>query len=154
MLELTGETGFRVMAYRRAATTTEEVGEELAARVDAKTLTELEGIGAGLAAIITTLYRGGRVEVYEELKGKVPAGLLQMLSVPGLGVTRVKRLNAELGLTTVDELEAACRDGRVAQLSGFGAKSVERLLRGVAWYRSRKAPSSVSSSTPPAESRP
>ncbi len=140
MLELSGETGFRVLAYRRAATTVEELGDELGPRVEAQTLTELDGIGAGLAAIITTLHRGGRVDVYEELKGKVPAGLLSMLSVPGLGVTRVKRLNAELGITTVEELEAACRDGRVAKLSGFGARSVERLLRGVAWYRSRKAP--------------
>ncbi len=140
MLELTGETPFRVIAYRRAATTVEELGDELGPRVEAGTLTELEGIGAGLAAIITTFYRGGRVDVYEDLKSKVPAGLLQMLSVPGLGVTRVRRLSSELGITTVEELEAACRDGRVAKLSGFGARSVERLLRGVAWYRSRNAP--------------
>jgi DNA polymerase (family 10) len=138
MLELTGETGFKVLAYRRAADTVRNLEEALGPRVEAATLTDLEGIGEALAAKIETLYRDGQVDLYERLKAQVPAGLLEMLSVPGLGPGKVRRLNAELHITTLDELETACRDGRVGQLRGFGAKSVERLMRGVDWHRKRR----------------
>ncbi len=138
MLDLSGETGFKVVAYRRAAATVRDLGDTLGQRVEAGTLTELDGIGDALAGKITTLYRGGQVDLYERLKTQVPTGLVDMLSVPGLGPAKVKRLNAELGVTSLDQLEAACRDGRVERLRGFGAKSVERLLRGLDWQRSRK----------------
>ena len=139
MLELTGETGFRVMAYRRGAEIVHGL-DDLAARVEAGTLQELEGIGAALAEKIVTLYRDGPVDLHERLKTQVPPGLMELLAIPGLGVGRVRRLHAEAGIASLDQLEAACRDGRVTALRGFGPKLVESLLRRIARHRARGQP--------------
>ena len=67
------------------------------------------------------------------------AGLVEMLRVPGLGPGRIRTLNKELGVETVDALEEACRDGRVAALKGYGKKSADRMIRGIRWYRENLA---------------
>jgi DNA polymerase (family 10) len=84
---------------------------------------------------ITELATAGSLPYYEELKASVPAGLLAMLEIPGLGPKKIKALHDELGLETVEQLEAACRDGRVAKLERFGEKTQANILEGISRRR-------------------
>src|SRR5262249_16651982 len=80
---------------------------------------------------ITTLVTTGRLPYYEDLKAKFPPALLQMLRIPGLGPKKVMALHGQLGIDTLEKLEAACNDGRVAALRGFGTKTQQKIREGL-----------------------
>ena len=137
LLELKGENPFKVRAYQAGARTLEAVEEDqLAALIAEKRLESIKGIGEALAQKIAELHTTGRLEFLEKLKASVEPGLLQMLEVPGLGPKKIKVLHEKLGLKTLAELAAACGDGRVAGLDGFGEKSQQKILEGI---RNREA---------------
>jgi DNA polymerase (family 10) len=94
-------------------------------------LTSIPGIGDTLRDKITTLVTTGSLPFYEELKKKVPAGLLEMMRIQGLGPKKVKALHDQLGIDTLDKLKEACEDDRVAGLRGFGAKTQQKILEGL-----------------------
>ncbi|RKH38212.1 DNA polymerase/3'-5' exonuclease PolX [Corallococcus sicarius] len=138
LLQLQGESGFRVRAYDIAADRIANLPQDLGAVVTEGRLQELQGIGPGLAEKLTELVTTGRLGSFEELKARFPAGLLELMKLPDVGPKKVAVLWKELQVGSVEALEAACRDGRVRELKGFGAKSETKLLDGIAVYRRAK----------------
>ena len=135
LLEYEGENAFRIRAYRGAARTIGTLVEPLAGvRGDpARRLTDLDGIGADLAGKIEVLLDTGRLPLLDELQARVPAVAFELMRVPGLGPKKAKSLVDQLGIGSLSELEAACREGRVAELKGFGAKTQAAILGNIAF---------------------
>ena len=135
LLEYEGQNAFRIRAYRTAARTIDTLVEPLAGvRGDPnRRLTDLDGIGADLAAKIEVLLDTGRLPLLDELQARVPAVAFELMRVPGLGPKKAKSLVDQLGIGSLQELEAACREGRVAGLKGFGAKTQAAILGNIAF---------------------
>lgn len=131
LLEIDGANAFRVRAYRNAARTIEGIAESLAG-VQIAQLTEIPGIGEDLAKKIVELMTTGQLTMLEELKAKVPAGVVQMLLLPGIGPKKVAQLHKELGITSLAQLKQAAELGGVASLKGFGKKTEQTILEGIA----------------------
>lgn len=137
LLELKGENPFKIRAYQAGARLLEGLSEdEIGLRVEAGTWEEVKGIGEALAQKISELHRTGRLEYYEKLRASVPEGLVEMLSIPGLGAKKVRALQDKLGVDSIAKLRAAGAENRVAVLDGFGDKSQEKILAGI---RNREA---------------
>ncbi|HBB72822.1 MAG TPA: DNA polymerase/3'-5' exonuclease PolX [Planctomycetaceae bacterium] len=138
LIEYQGGNVFRVRAYRNAARSIGSLVESLASvRADAsRSLTDLDGIGADLAGKIETLLDTGRLPLLEELEREVPAVAFELMRVPGLGPKKVKSLIEALTIDSLDGLERACRDGRVAGVKGFGAKTQAAILDNIAFAKS------------------
>ncbi len=134
-LELKGENPFRVRAFRGAAKTVEGFPTELAAAIADGSLAEAKGIGPAILEVITELVETGRSTMMEELREEVPAGLIEMLAISGLGVAKIRQIHEQLGLETLPELEAAARDGRLAALPRFGARTAANVLKGIQFLR-------------------
>lgn len=134
LLEIQGANPFRVRAYRNAARIVGDLAEQVATVVGdpARKLDEIPGIGADLAAKIATLAQTGVLPQLEELRQQVPPVVLQMTRIPGLGPKKAAALHKELGLTTLEQLRAACEAGQVAALKGFGKKTQQAILEGLA----------------------
>ena len=136
LLEIQGANPFRVRAYRNAVRTVEAQTTPFAKMVaEGRELTELPGIGKEMAGHIAELIETGRLAVREEMLAEVPRGLLDLMRLPNVGPKRARKLWEELGVESVDDLEAAAQAGRVAALEGFGAKSQEKILAGIADFR-------------------
>lgn len=135
LLEYEGQNAFRIRAYRTAARTIGTLVEPLAGvRGDPnRRLTDLDGIGADLAAKIEVLLDTGRLPLLDELQARVPAVAFELMRVPGLGPKKAKSLVDQLGIGSLQELKAACREGRVAGLKGFGAKTQAAILGNIAF---------------------
>ena len=135
LLDLKGENPFRVRAYYNAARMIDGLQEDLSTLIAENRLTEIKGIGKDLAAKITEMVTTNKLQFYEELKASMPAGLMEMLKIPGFGPKRAKLLYEKLGIDTVEKLEAACNAGKIAALDGFGEKSQQKILEGIALVR-------------------
>lgn len=135
LLELKGENPFKTRAYSNAARTLEGLTEPLEKLVAENRLAEIKGIGEGIQKKVTELVTKGKLAYYDELKASVPAGLVEMLQIPGLGPKKVKALNDKLGVETMEQLEAACKAGKVAVLEGFGEKTQTKILEGIQFRR-------------------
>ncbi len=135
LLELKGENPFKTRAYHNAARMLEGLAEPLGLLVAEKRLGELKGIGDALQEKITILVGTGRLPYLDDLRASVPPGLLELLQIQGLGPKKARKLHEELGVDSLASLEAACKDGRVAALEGFGDKSQARLLEAIAFKR-------------------
>src|SRR5262245_22912659 len=131
LLELQGESPFRTNAYHNGARAILQLEEDLPTVVREGRLTSIPGIGATLSEKITTLVTTGRLPFYDDLRAKVPEGVVQMLRIPGMGPKKVMALNQQLGIDTIDKLKAACESGEVAKLRGFGAKTQDKILEGL-----------------------
>lgn len=138
LIEYQGGNVFRVRAYRNAARSIGSLVESLASvRADAsRSLTDLDGIGADLAGKIETLLDTGRLPLLEDLEREVPAVAFELMRVPGLGPKKVRSLIEALTIDSLDGLERACRDGRVAGVKGFGAKTQAAILDNIAFAKS------------------
>ncbi len=135
LLELKGENPFKTRAYQNGARIIEGLNEPLQKLVAEERLGELKGIGDALQQKITELVTTGKLKYYDELKASVPAGLVAMLDIPSLGPKKIIALNKHLGVDSIEKLEAACKDGKVAELDGFGEKTQTKLLEGIAHRR-------------------
>ncbi len=131
LLELKGENPFKTRAYTNGARAIENLTEPLQKIVSEGRLGELKGFGKALQEKVTTLVETGELDYYAKLKASVPDGLVAMTGIPGLGPKKVVAINKELGIDTLDALEAACKEGRIAPLSGFGKKSEAKILEGI-----------------------
>jgi DNA polymerase (family 10) len=139
LLELDGANPFRIRAYQNAARTVESHPVPLEKMVaDGADLTEIPSIGKDMAGYITELVRTGNTKLRAELTKKIPASLIEITALPGLGAKRVRKVWQELRIKTVDDLERAAQAGLVAELEGFGAKSQQKILEGIAAYRRRR----------------
>jgi len=146
LLEIEGANVFRVRAYENAARTFEGLAEEPQDLLEQDRLAQIPGVGPGLVRSVAEIVHTGRLTLHEELRRKYPPGLLDLFGVPGLGPKRIRILHGQLGIGSPAELERACRDGRVAALAGFGAKSQAKILEGLSHlgrYRERHLLSEV-----------
>jgi DNA polymerase (family 10) len=133
LLELQGENPFRCNAYHNAARAIQQMEGNLPEIVSAGKLKGIPGIGETLQEKITMLVTQGHLPFYEELKNKIPAGLVEMLRLPGVGPKKVKAMYDQLGIDQLDKLKQACDEGRVAALKGFGTKTQQKILDGLAF---------------------
>lgn len=133
LLEFDDANPFRVRAYRNAAHALMELGEPVVAIVGnpERRLTEIKGIGADLADKIRELVDTGRMAMLDDLLARIPAGVVAMARIPGVGPKKAAALFRELGVKTLEELRAACQAQQVRGLKGFGAKSEESILAGL-----------------------
>lgn len=136
LIELQGDNPFRARAFHGAARAIEALEGDVAAMARSGELAGVKGIGPATAQVARELVETGVSTVHRELRGATPPGLLELLAVPGLGAKRIHTLHRELGIASLDDLERAANEGRVARLSGFGAKTQEKILEGVAFLRS------------------
>jgi DNA polymerase (family X) len=131
LLAITGGDPFRARNYEKAAKAVGGYPGDIDGQGQAA-LVKIPGVGKSIAGKIAEYQATGGISALEELRGKVPAGVRELTRVPGLGPKRAMRLSRELGIASVAELEDAVHRGRLRNLAGFGAKSEERILRGLA----------------------
>ncbi len=134
LLEISAGNPFKVRAYRNAARTVADHPDPIAELVAGGEfdLTDLSGIGAGIAREITALLRTGTLPQRQELIATVPPGLLDLLRIPGLGPKRVKLFHDELKVNSIADLKDALEKGRLTKLGGVGPKLLEKIREGVA----------------------
>jgi DNA polymerase (family 10) len=137
MLEIKGEIIHRVLSYRRTAETVAEYPREMRALAAEGRLSDIPGVGKVLAEKIQELVDTGKLEFYENLKAEIPAGVVEMLRVNGVGPKKAKMFWETAGIITLDALEAAAKEGKLRELPGMGAKSETKILEGIASYRRR-----------------
>ena len=130
LLELKGENVFRIRAYRRAAQNIDGLSKDVTAQ-SPEELESIPGIGKDLAAKIHEFLETGKVSKHEELKKEIPAGVLDLLRIPGLGPKKAKLLYDKLHVKGVDELEDAIKKGKLSGLPGIQKKTEENILRGI-----------------------
>ena len=129
LLELKGENPFKIRAYQRAARAIEHLPREIEIMLrEGQDLKSIPGVGEAIARKITDLLTTGKLEYYEKLRAEFPPGIATLLEIPGVGPKTAMRLTQELGISSVEELERAIRDGRVASLFRMGEKTAENIL--------------------------
>jgi DNA polymerase (family X) len=133
LLEIQDANPFRVRAYRNAARTIRDFPEPIAdlVRAGTKDLTEIPGIGDDLAEKITDIVTTGELPLRKQLASKLPAGLLDLLRIPGLGPKRVKLLYKKLKVKSAADLAQALEAGKIQKLKGFGPKMEEKMRAGL-----------------------
>ena len=134
LLEFQGANSFKIRAYRRGARVIKDSTESFStmAQSDPSVLLEIDGIGKGVAEKITQLIQEGEISEINEILETVPATVLDILRIPGLGPKKAAALYQELGIQTLEQLQAACEAGEVQKLKGFAAKTEKSILEGMA----------------------
>ena len=135
MLELKGSNPFKVKAYENGAKAVLSFPGNLQEAVASRELLRVPGIGPSLFANIETLVTTGSLPYHEELRALFPPGLRECLRIPGVGARRVKQLHDAVGIDSIESLEKICLEGKLAGIKGFGPRSAERILRGIAMLR-------------------
>jgi DNA polymerase (family 10) len=136
LLELKGENKFKIRAYARAAEVIRHLPEEMdLMHEEGKDFKEVAGIGDAIAAKSMELITTGRLRFYEELKVQFPDGIINLMDIPGIGPKTAYRVATELGVGTIDQLEAATRDGRLAALERMGEKTSANILHSIEVFR-------------------
>lgn len=131
-LELKGENSFKIRAYQSGARALERLEDNFDTIVEEGKIASLQGIGQALALKIETLYHEDHLPFYDALKASIAPGLIEFLDIPGLGGKKVKHIHDALGIETIKALKEACESGAIEALGGFGAKSAEKILSGIA----------------------
>jgi DNA polymerase (family 10) len=134
ILEIKGDNPFKIRAYRRAALNIEGLTRNVE-ELTREEILEIPGIGEELAAKIEEYIKTGSMHAHEKLKEDVPAGLLALLTVPGLGPKTARLLFEKLGVTNIEELERSAAEHRLAGIPGIQQKTEENILRGIAIAR-------------------
>jgi DNA polymerase (family 10) len=133
LLEIEGESPFRVRAYRNGAQIIRDLPDSVSQWIrEGRDLSTIDGIGSTLAEKSVTLVNQGELPQLAKLREKVPPSLRALLRVPGLGAKKVRTLFKELGIRDLNDLRAACEADRVKSLKGFGAKTQQSILDGLA----------------------
>jgi DNA polymerase (family X) len=128
LYELDGAVVHRVLAYRNAAKSVREAPRSVAAMTREGKVTELPGIGRTLEEKIEALLDTGTIPAVEKLRARIPAGLVDLTRLPGLGPKRARKLFDELGIDSLESLRAAAEGGKLRDVRGFGAKFEESVL--------------------------
>ncbi len=130
-LQILNANRFRIIAFQNAAESIRELGRDIKGIWEEGELQSIPGVGKGIALAIAELLETGEVAEFDELAEQVPDGVVAMLGVPDLGPKKAVRVWQELGVTDVDQLREAAEAGKIRVLKGFGAKSEEKILRGI-----------------------
>jgi len=136
LIELVESQPFKSRAYHNASRSLKGLADPYTDLLSRGTLSELPGFGRAVVSKLEELEQTGRLLELDELKSKIPPGVLIMRRVSGLGAKKLRALYQDHGIDTLDTLEQAARDGSLADLPGFGAKSVLRIEGGIAQVRS------------------
>jgi DNA polymerase (family 10) len=139
LLELKGENAFKIRAFQNAARTVGDFTGDLAAALASGEFAAVKGIGPATLDVVRECLAAGRSEALATLRAEVPPGLVAMLRVSGMGATKVRAVHEQLGIATLDELEVAARDGRLAQLPRFGEKTAAKILKSLEFLRRTSA---------------
>jgi DNA polymerase (family 10) len=131
ILDILGENPFKVRSYETGARAIEGLTGDLGEMLASGGLLNVKGIGKSLFSHIEELHHTGRLEIYEQAKAKIPEGVLDMLRIPGMGPKKVKAVYEKLGVRTIDELEQAANENRVAALDGFGTRTQIKIIYGI-----------------------
>lgn len=131
-MEILDDDRFRIQAYRRAADTVADLPLPLATYRERGELASIPGVGKAIADKIAELLDTGQLSYYERLRARVPAPVLEMLRVPGVGPRTVGRLYRDLGIDSLEALRHAAETGRLKGVRGFGTKTIESILQGIA----------------------
>lgn len=138
LLEVVGGNPFRAKAFQTAARSLETSSADLTALAASGGLRTLPGVGEGIASVLNELVQTGTSRMLEELRAETPVGLYDVMRIKGVGAKRGRTLFKELGIDSLEKLEEAAAAGRLAALPGFGAKTAEKILEGVAFARSQR----------------
>jgi DNA polymerase (family 10) len=137
LLEIRGEVFFKVRSYREAARQIDELGEPIDRLRDEGRLSHVHGIGKAIADKLKEYGETGSVEYLRKLEEEVPPGLLEFMRIPGLGPRTAKDIYDALGITNLDDLEAALRDGRLRKVSRIKARTEENIQKGLEALKGR-----------------
>ena len=132
LLELKNENPFKIRAYTNAARAIETFGGNITNFQDEEALAKIPGIGKSIAEKIKELAATGSLKYFEELSAEFPPGIMELFSLSGLGAKKIKGLYDQLGISSIEQLQKACEDGRVAELPGFGETTQQKLCDAIA----------------------
>ncbi len=130
LLLITGGDAFRARIYERAARAVAGQSADVG-QLDAAALRQIPGVGKSIAEKIAEYRETGTIRAVAELRADIPAGVRELTRIPALGPKRAMQLYRDLQISSVDELTAAIKDGRLRDLKGFGPKSEDRILHGI-----------------------
>ncbi|MFC1692881.1 helix-hairpin-helix domain-containing protein [Candidatus Latescibacterota bacterium] len=128
LLELKGENPFKARAYYNAARLVREGDMKPGELLENGRLRSMPGIGEALSKKITELVRTGRLAYHERLKDSIPESMITIMKIPGIGPRRAYTVCQKLGIENVDDLESACRDGRILSFRGFDENIVQSII--------------------------
>jgi DNA polymerase (family 10) len=134
LISITGGDAFRARSYDKAARAIKGATADVS-RLSPGELREIPGVGKSVADKVAEYLATGSIAAVSELQAKIPAGVREMIAIPALGPAKAMQLQAELGIGSVAELAEAVKAGRLRDLKGFGARSEERILRGIELLR-------------------
>ncbi|HEY9089710.1 MAG TPA: helix-hairpin-helix domain-containing protein, partial [Anaerolineaceae bacterium] len=137
LLEIKGEVVYKYLAYRKAAESLRNSGQDASQLWREGRLTDIPGVGKAIAEKISELLSTGRLEFLEKLEAEVPPTLVELLEVPDVGPRKAAMFYKEAGIKTLDELESAARGGKLNGLPGIGEKTEQRILAGIEAVRRR-----------------
>src|SRR5499426_4151349 len=132
LLELKAENPFKIRAYTNAARAIETFGANVANFQDEEAVAKIPGIGKSIALKIKELAETGSLKYFQELSAGFPTGILELFSLPGLGAKKIKALHDKLGISSIEQLQKACEQGRVAELPGFGETTQQKICEAIA----------------------
>lgn len=137
LMEIKGEAIYRILAYRRAAETLRSLGRDIRVIWEAGELEDIPGVGKAIAGKIEEMITSGQLGFFIKLAQEVPTGLIEVLKIEGIGPKKAAMFWKEAGITSLTELEAAAKEGKLQSLSGMGEKSVQKIISGIEAWRSR-----------------
>ncbi|MCC6548140.1 DNA polymerase/3'-5' exonuclease PolX [Candidatus Sumerlaeota bacterium] len=132
LLEIDGANAFKVRAFRNATRVLRDHSHQLEALAKSDELTSLPGVGPGIATKVREFANTGTMQELEELRARIPPGVLAMTQIPSLGARKASVIHKELGIDSIEKLKAACEAGTLAQLKGMSAKTCAKILEGIA----------------------
>lgn len=136
LMEILGESKFRINSYQRTARTIKDLTKDVAQLLESGELEELPGVGKSTVEKIRAYLADGKIDVHQELLAKVPAGLPKLLSIPGMGPRKVALAWRELDVGSIDDLKRVIASGELAKLKGMGEKSVKQIADGITFAES------------------
>ena len=138
-IELSDENKFKARAFERAARAIETSETDVVDLAKTGELYKTAGIGKAIGPIVIEIVQTGGSPYLDDLRKQYPPGVFDLLRVPSMTLKKVGAVHAALGISSVEELEEAARDGRIAKLKGFGAKTAEKILTGTEWARKNES---------------
>lgn len=151
ILDVQGEIAYKGIAYRRAADQIAHLSEPIADIAQRGELRSIPGVGEAMEKKIGELIGTGRLQYYERIQSEVPAGVLDLLSIPDVGPKTARLLWQKLGVASIEEAEQAALAGRIRELAGMGARSEQKILQGIALLRRRSGRTPLGDAWPVAE---
>lgn len=135
LLQVEGKDKFKFLAYLRGVRSITALGEDITSVAERGELTKIQGIGKGLAEVITSYLETGKVELLIELRTRVPVKVLELDAIPGVGPKTIKLVYEKLGITDLEGLERAALEGKLSGLPGLGTKTEDQIVTGIGLVR-------------------